>query len=673
MRTLEERLHSYEPLFGSWALQGEIGSGSYARVYRVVHRDQFGMVLESALKAIEIIPEGTIENVKNLEALVRDQYVGEVNLMGAMRGISNIVSYEDHAIMKIVENGKVIGYDLLIRMELLKSLDDILRSDEEHHLYTEDGVRKLGMDLCRGLSRCHRVGILHRDIKPKNIFMNRFGDYKLGDFGIARHLEGTMYARTRIGTEMYVAPEVKNNWSSKYDSRADLYSLGLVLYQFANQGCIPFMTPNMPRSKWKDAIDQRNRGDEFDLPCGVSEALGEVIVKACAFRPEDRYASAQEMYHALQSARKRETVVVQKKQEIQTAETRDTLGKMWSQFGLSVVSTPEQRYIRQCLEQSCFGSPHVARDRKVAGLLTVEQAQKLPRWRTRIGLGEKQLNLDRYQEIANWAFRGRKDLSSVSCTAHVRKIGEESFADCTGLQELRLGPPLQQLGPAAFARCTKIKTVELPSSLERMGDRAFQDCSALEAVSVADGFKELPVQAFAGCRSLSQLRLPMGLERIGAEAFAGCNALTEMILPETVSSIGQKAFYGCKGLQELYLPTQLQSLPNACFMGCTELYMIRFSHGLQYIEPQAFCQCSSLVSAELPYGLLKIGSEAFADCENLMHVKVPDTVMVIGTDAFGTGGSRILRGRFSKLTVIASKGSYAWDYCRQNGIRVEES
>ena len=59
---MEERLHSYEPLFGGWRLQGEIGSGSYARVYRVTHSNSFGLEFQSALKVIEIIPEGKMEN-----------------------------------------------------------------------------------------------------------------------------------------------------------------------------------------------------------------------------------------------------------------------------------------------------------------------------------------------------------------------------------------------------------------------------------------------------------------------------------------------------------------------------------------------------------------------------------------------------------------------------------
>ena len=95
-----------------------------------------------------------MENPDSLRQLVRDQYISEVNLLGTMRGISNIVSYEDHAIMEITDGDKLIGYDLLIRMELLQSLEEALL-DGETNIKTTAGVRRIGMDLCRGLARCH--------------------------------------------------------------------------------------------------------------------------------------------------------------------------------------------------------------------------------------------------------------------------------------------------------------------------------------------------------------------------------------------------------------------------------------------------------------------------------------------------------------------------------------
>lgn len=657
--TMEERLHSYEPLFGGWRLQGEIGSGSYARVYRVTHSNSFGLEFQSALKVIEIIPEGKMENPDSLRQLVRDQYISEVNLLGTMRGISNIVSYEDHAIMEIMDGDKLIGYDLLIRMELLQSLEEALL-DGETNIKTTAGVRRIGMDLCRGLARCHRVGILHRDIKPKNIFRNQFGDYKLGDFGIARHLEGTMYARTRIGTELYAAPEITDKNSQKYGVKADLYSLGLVLYYIANDCCLPFITPDLPRSQWHEAVKRRNSGEQFPPPAGVDRALGEVICKACAHQPEDRFDSAQEMYHALQNAGRGRAVqpaAPREREEVEPEKNSfDPLGSLWRQFGLSVTAAPEEQYMKRRLTQQEEESP-------VQELLTVEQAQKISVRRLRFGRTGGQLVLDQCREIAGDAFRKRSDLTALTCRDTVTRIGDRAFAECANLRQLTLKAPLQTIGAGAFLRCTRLEHVMLPNTVEQLGEQAFLDCFALKTAVISERVTELPQQLFSGCRSLDMLRIPAGITRIGAEAFRGCSSIARFALPAQVSRMDPRTFSGCKGLQEIRLPAQLQTVPDACFIGCTALTRVVFGQELRYIEEQAFRRCISLREAELPYGLLKIGERAFADCEELRILRIPETVLVIGEN---------MAENCHKLTVVTPRGSAAWEYCRQNGIRTTE-
>ena len=80
---------------------------------------------------------------------------------------------------------------------------------------------KLGIDLCRSLEYCGQLHIIHRDIKPENIFVSRFGDFKLGDFGIARELEKTMSTLSKKGTYSYMAPEMYRG--EQYDSRVDMH------------------------------------------------------------------------------------------------------------------------------------------------------------------------------------------------------------------------------------------------------------------------------------------------------------------------------------------------------------------------------------------------------------------------------------------------------------------
>ena len=194
MLGLEQRLHQYEPLFGGWYLRGEIGSGSYGRVYRVENQNLFGVTYTAALKAIEILPDDKdlLDAPEHLRSAAYEEAMSEVETLAQLRGLSNVVHMDDHAVFEIRENGRLVGYDLLIRMELLENVGTLSSIQEVH---------KLGRDLSRGLICCHQKGILHRDINPNNILRNAFGDYKLGDFGIAKQLHGTLHAQTAKATK----------------------------------------------------------------------------------------------------------------------------------------------------------------------------------------------------------------------------------------------------------------------------------------------------------------------------------------------------------------------------------------------------------------------------------------------------------------------------------------
>lgn len=103
-----------------------------------------------------------------------ENIVDEFMLMSKLKGNIHVVSYEDHAIM---EHEDDIGWDILIRMELLTPFVEYTVS----HTLEQDEILKLGIDLCKALEFCRKFDIIHRDIKPENIFINSNGDFKLGD------------------------------------------------------------------------------------------------------------------------------------------------------------------------------------------------------------------------------------------------------------------------------------------------------------------------------------------------------------------------------------------------------------------------------------------------------------------------------------------------------------
>lgn len=300
-----EEYRKYEPIFGYWYLERQIGSGSFGKVFEITRKDR-GTTYRSALKIISV-PQND-SDIKTLmsegkdEGSIRAYYddilkdiTHENEIMAQLKGNSNIVSYEDH---QIIPHDNGIGYDILIKMELLTPLIDKLIGQK----MDEKEIVRLGIDLCRALELCHRKNIIHRDIKPQNIFLSDNGDYKLGDFGISRTMERTKDGMSRKGTYEYMAPEVFRG--EDYDSSVDIYSLGMVLYTLLNGNRGPFLPAspaNVSAVDKEQARMRRFRGEKLPDPAGTNPMLAYIVRKACAPSPEDRYRSASQMKRDLES------------------------------------------------------------------------------------------------------------------------------------------------------------------------------------------------------------------------------------------------------------------------------------------------------------------------------------------------------------------------------------
>ena len=296
-----------ENIFPSWKVKRLIGSGSYGKVYEL-ERVEDDAVYRSAMKVISIPQnEGEIrsrlaegesrESVRNYYDDVTKSLLSENRIMAGLKGNSNIVSYEDHQLIKH-EDG--IGSDIFIRMELLTSFIDYMAENR----ITEDTVIRLGIDICKALEICESKSLIHRDIKPGNIFVSETGDFKLGDFGIARTIDKTMGGLSKKGTYRYMAPEVYKGDS--YGRSVDICSLGLVMYYLMNGNRTPFL-PDAPASVTftdeENALAKRMNGEPMRAPKDASVGLASIILKACSFEPAARYQSAAQMREDLEALR----------------------------------------------------------------------------------------------------------------------------------------------------------------------------------------------------------------------------------------------------------------------------------------------------------------------------------------------------------------------------------
>lgn len=310
-----------------WKITEKIGEGSFGKVYKACRSEQ-GTTFYSAIKVITIPSNpGELSSVRSespneqsvkeyFQGLV-DECIQEVSTMEYFRGNSHVVSVEDY---KVVEYLDDIGWDIYIRMEYLTSFMEYCAG----RALSEDDVIRLGIDLCKALEYCQCQNIIHRDIKPENIFVSRFGEFKLGDFGIARELERTMSGLSKKGTYSYMAPEMYKG--EAYDSRVDIYSLGIVLYKLRNHNRLPFISLEKQLITYRDkenALNKRMAGEKLPRPAEAGDAFAEVILKACAFDREERYANAEEFREALERVKtgssSAKTVHVRKTQELEHA------------------------------------------------------------------------------------------------------------------------------------------------------------------------------------------------------------------------------------------------------------------------------------------------------------------------------------------------------------------
>lgn len=282
--------------FGSWKIKRTIGTGSFGTVYEI-EREDFGQIYRSAMKVISIPQDASaVRELRNEgmdEQSIENYFLGFVNelvsefaLMAQMKGNSNIVSYEDHEVIEKENHGR----DICIRMELLIPLDEYIRTNP---LQQSDVVR-LGLDLCNALTLCQKHNIIHRDIKPENIFVSENGDFKLGDFGIARTAEKTSHELSQKGTYTYMAPEIYKG--QPYGPNVDLYSLGMVMYRLLNNNRVPFL-PAYPspitHADREAATMVRLAGEPMPAPANAGPQLAALILKACAYDPAQRYALPQ--------------------------------------------------------------------------------------------------------------------------------------------------------------------------------------------------------------------------------------------------------------------------------------------------------------------------------------------------------------------------------------------
>jgi serine/threonine protein kinase/Tfp pilus assembly protein PilF len=285
----------------------ELGKGGMGKVFRVEDRKINEEVALKVLKPEIASDEKTIERFRNELKLAR----------------------------KITHRNVCRMYDLnekdsahFITMEYVpgENLKNMLKMTKQLSTGTAVSIAK---QICEGLSEAHGLGVIHRDLKPSNIMIDRAGNVRIMDFGIARSLQakGLTADGIMIGTPEYISPEQVEG--REVDQRSDIYSLGVLLYEMVT-GKLPFDgdTPLSIALKHKTEAPQ----DPWKFNSDIPESLSRVVLKCLEKDRKKRYQNAQDLFKDLDKVEEKLSTrerALPRKKPIISKKGKETFRKSW--------------------------------------------------------------------------------------------------------------------------------------------------------------------------------------------------------------------------------------------------------------------------------------------------------------------------------------------------------
>ncbi|TET67100.1 MAG: serine/threonine protein kinase, partial [Candidatus Aminicenantes bacterium] len=279
LETPKEELTTGSTFAGRYQIIEELGKGGMGKVYKVFDKEVNAKIALKLIKPEIAADKKTIERFRNELKTARD------------------ISHKN--ICRMYDLNKEEG-SYYITMEYVEGQDlkSLVRQTGQLAMPTTISIAK---QVCEGLSEAHKLGTVHRDLKPSNIMIDREGNARIMDFGIARSLKakGITGAGVMIGTPEYMSPEQVE--AKDVEQRSDIYSLGIILYEMTT-GRLPFQadTPFAVGVMQKSETPENPK--EFNPQ--ITDDLSHVILKCLEKEKEKRYQSAGEIRSELENIEK---------------------------------------------------------------------------------------------------------------------------------------------------------------------------------------------------------------------------------------------------------------------------------------------------------------------------------------------------------------------------------
>ena len=260
-------------------------------------------------------------------------------------------------------------------------------------------------------------------------------------------------------------------------------------------------------------------------------------------------------------------------------------------------------------------------------------------------------------KIDRYAFYGCVKLTSVTIPGSVKEVGSSAFCKCSGLTSATVQNGVSVLDSGVFWECTNLQTVSLPSTLTKIDNFVFDHCSSLVNITIPSSVTEMGQQVFADCDSLISITIPGSIPEIHYRALGYCNNLKTVIIQNGVQKIDWEAFKNCTSLESIVIPDSVTFIGHNAFEGCSSLKEASFGAGLEEIEYEAFQNCTKLTTVGFSTGLKKVDFWAFKNCTSVTDVYYTSDVIAWSAIEMGTKNEAITTANFhwnSKFTPTQS-------------------
>ncbi|MCW8133443.1 MAG: serine/threonine protein kinase [Planctomycetota bacterium] len=262
---------------GEFELIRKLGEGAMGQVFEAYSPQQGRNV------ALKVLPRNLAQDQEFVERFKR-----EIKLMGTL--------HNPH-IVELFDAGVAGGY-YFISMEFVDGETLELRLKRDGKMPEAEALR-IAREMSLGLAHAHAKGVVHRDVKPENVMLDKKGTVKVMDFGLAKPTEDKQHltaAGFSIGTPFYISPEQALG-KEKIDHRADLYGIGATLFHLLT-GRVPFQHQNSTQVMVMHV--QNQAPDPRTVNPAVSRGASQLVLKLMEKEPEKRYADGGALAEAIQ-------------------------------------------------------------------------------------------------------------------------------------------------------------------------------------------------------------------------------------------------------------------------------------------------------------------------------------------------------------------------------------